>query len=108
MTNPEAACVEVSSDCASPWMIPSYMNTSYFVDFDCIANFGMGKLSENKCEENGGELISFGEVDHYSVSPSGKDADALWGSINEPSGRTNLETVLYCMYILISNAIFFR
>ena len=87
LTNPEAACVEVSSDCTSPWILPTYMNTSYFVDFDCVANFGMGKLSEDKCETNGGELISFGESELYWDTPSGKDADALWYSIYDAGGK---------------------
>ena len=101
LTNPAAACVEVSSDCTSPWTLPTYMNSTYFVDFDCVANFGMGKLSDNKCEANGGELITFGEADLYSTSPSGKDADALWGSINEPSGKTILETRYVIRFYLV-------
>ena len=92
LTNPAAACVEVSSDCSSPWLLPTYTNNSYDVDFDCVANFGMGKLSENKCEVNGGEMISFGLEANYEWAPSGKDADALWNSIFDPLGKTILHS----------------
>ena len=80
LTNPASACVEVSSKCEQPWFVPSFMNSSYGVDFDCVANFGLGKFSEKKCENNGGELISFGVGDY------GKDVFALQDALTNPQG----------------------
>ena len=66
LTDPESLCQDVPFHCEGPWIVPGtlYHIRPWFPDNEtdylkCVANFGLGKGSENFCEENGGEKIYY-------------------------------------------------
>ena len=66
LTDPESLCQDVPFHCEEPWIVPGtlYHIRPWFPDNEtdylkCVANFGLGKGSENFCEENGGEKIYY-------------------------------------------------
>ncbi len=64
ITDPKAACVDVGTECESPWMDPNQTEIARNVDFgSCIANFGQGKGSDGLCGINGGFKVSFSSKD---------------------------------------------
>ena len=63
LTDPESLCQDVPFHCEEPWIVPGslYHIKPWFQDNEtdylkCVANFGLGKGSEDVCEENGGAM----------------------------------------------------
>ena len=55
--DPESVCVETkAASCDYPW------RQSSLPGIDCVGNFGLGLGSQQRCEEHGGQLIDFDQL----------------------------------------------
>ena len=62
MIDPKSVCIDTKAEtCEGPWQ-PSALS-----GLDCIANFGYGQGSEQRCEENGGQMIDFDQENSPKV-----------------------------------------
>ena len=81
VTDPSSVCVDVSSECKSPWIVPTEPMPNVTA---CMANLGKTTAKIDQCADIGGEtiyfspdLIDLGQMLSNEVSTEGKNIKAI-------------------------------
>lgn len=67
LTDPSATCIEISSQCDSPWMNSSHAGWLAYDPPPCFANPGKGSGYSDLCQNEGGVQVSFDENEPFGI-----------------------------------------